>query len=74
MTDYELDVMNQVCPIPAALTRKKVVSMLPGDTLTIQGDCDFAVDNVIRMIEKNGAEVIDKNIAGEIFTIKARKK
>ena len=64
--DKYLDVTGQVCPIPAAETRKVLREMETGKTLEIIGDFCPALENVIAMAQKNGAEVLFKE-SGENF-------
>ena len=59
MADIKLDVFNKVCPMPAALTRKAVQKMAPGQTIEIEGDFCPAIENVIHMLKKNNAEILE---------------
>ena len=73
MPDVRLDVFNKVCPMPAAMTRNEVLKLESGQIIEIEGDCSFASDNVIRMIEKYGAEVLEQETGNDYFRIRARK-
>ena len=72
--DYKLDVNGEVCPIPAAETRKMLKKIESGKTLEIIGDFDQAILNVINMAEKNHAEVIEKESRQDYFRVIVKKK
>jgi len=71
--DYKLDVNGEVCPIPAAETRRMLRKMDSGKTLEVIGDFDQAILNVINMAEKNGAEVIEKENRSDYFRVVVKK-
>ena len=52
----KLDVKGQVCPIPAAETKKRLKTMSSGQLLEIEGDFECACENVEKIAQKNGAK------------------
>jgi len=73
MADIKLETYNKVCPIPAAMTKKAAIKMEKGQTIEIEGDFCNAIDNVIRMLEKNGCEITEKEIDTNYFRVYAIK-
>ncbi|QEE14556.1 sulfurtransferase TusA family protein [Promethearchaeum syntrophicum] len=73
MVDIKLETYNKVCPIPAAMTKKAAIKMEKGQTIQIEGDFCPAIENVIRMLEKHGLEITEKEIAPDYFRVCALK-
>lgn len=71
--DKKLDVTGQVCPIPAAETRKALKTLDSGKTLEVIGDFCPALENVIAMAQKNGAELLFKESGDNYFKAILRK-
>ena len=74
MPDVRLDVFNKVCPMPAAMTRIEVLKLEKGQIIEIEGDCSFATANVIRMVEKYGAELLEQETGKDYFRSRAVKQ
>lgn len=72
--DFILDVNGTVCPIPAANTRKFLRKMERGKILEIVGDFEPALVNVIKMAEKNGAEILEQESKTDFFRVVVKKK
>ena len=74
MVDIKLESYNKVCPIPAAMTKKAAIRMEKGQTIEIEGDFCSAIDNIIRMLEKNRCKITEKEIGSNYFRVCAIKK
>ena len=72
--DFILDVNGTVCPMPAANTRKFLRNMESGKILEIVGDFEPALVNVIKMAEKNGAEILEQESKTDFFRVVVKKK
>ena len=68
-----LDANGLVCPMPAAETRKTLKNMQAGDILEVHGDFSPAIENVIRMAEKMGGKIVEKEAAENFFRVVIRK-
>ena len=73
MADHELDTNGTVCPMPAFKTKAKLGKMAPGETLQVTGDFAPAVENIVRIAEKEGATVIEQNVEGDNFSLLIKK-
>ena len=73
MADIKLETYNKVCPIPAAMTKKAALKMEKGQTIEIVGDFCHAIDNVIRMVEKYGLKITEKETKINFFRVYAIK-
>lgn len=71
--DIELNTKGQVCPMPAALTRKALKEMISGQIIEIKGDFELAIDNVINMINKNAGEILETEKKENYFRVLAKK-
>ncbi|MHA1340967.1 MAG: sulfurtransferase TusA family protein [Promethearchaeota archaeon] len=69
----KLNVTGKVCPLPAAETRKALKKMDSGQILEIEGDFEPALENVIKMAEKNGAKVLEKEKKENYFRCVVKK-
>jgi TusA-related sulfurtransferase len=67
--DKRLDVNGKVCPVPAAETRRMLKIMQPGQVLEVVGDFEPALENVINIAIKNGAEVLEKESHPNFFRV-----
>jgi tRNA 2-thiouridine synthesizing protein A len=67
--DESLDVKGKTCPMPVLLTRKKIRTMTPGQTLEIIGDFPPAKTNIQNFLNTNGHEIIDVKEAEGIYHI-----
>jgi tRNA 2-thiouridine synthesizing protein A len=71
--DQKLDMKGQVCPIPAAETRKMLKSLSPGQILEVIGDFECACDNVVKMAMKNGGEIVSADHGQNYFRVVIKK-
>jgi tRNA 2-thiouridine synthesizing protein A len=70
----KLDVKGKMCPLPVALTKRKLQEMASGQLLEVTGEGELEFDNVQRWVRNNGHEVIyAAKLDGEFkVTIKKR--
>jgi len=54
----KLDVKGKMCPIPVALTKRKLAEMQTGQTLEIIGEGDLEFDNIQRWLKNNNHKII----------------
>jgi TusA-related sulfurtransferase len=71
--DVTLDVTGEVCPMPAADTRKALRQLTTGQVLEVTGDFECAADNIQNMAEKNGGEILTKETAKNYFRVVIKK-
>ena len=58
MSAEKLDVKGKMCPIPVALTKRKLAEMQTGQTLEIIGEGDLEFDNIQRWLKNNNHKII----------------
>ena len=54
----KLDVRGKMCPLPVALTKRKLESMSVGQLLEVTGEGELEFDNVKRWVKSKGHEVV----------------
>jgi tRNA 2-thiouridine synthesizing protein A len=69
----KLDVKGKMCPMPVALTKRKLASMAVGQLLEVVGEGELEFDNVQRWVKNNGHEVIEASKMGSEFKIIIQK-
>ncbi len=74
METEKLDVKGKMCPMPVALTKRKLGSMASGQVLEVVGEGKLEFDNVQRWVKNNGHEVVEASISDLEFRIKIRKR
>lgn len=57
MTEFELDCLGEVCPVPLIKAQKKIASMAVGDVLTVHIDHSCAMKNIPDWARKEGYNV-----------------
>ena len=68
-----LNVKGEVCPIPAAETRRALKSISMGQVLEIIGDFEDACENVVNMAKKNGGEIMCVEHSPNYFRVVVKK-
>jgi len=70
----KLDVKGKMCPLPVALTKRKLQEMASGQLLEVTGEGELEFDNVQRWVRNNGHEVVcAAKLDGE-FRVTIRKR
>lgn len=70
----KLDVKGKMCPIPVALTRRKLAEMQPGQLLEVTGEGELEFDNIQKWLKNNGHEIAETTKNGYIFKILVAKR
>jgi tRNA 2-thiouridine synthesizing protein A len=70
----KIDVKGKMCPIPVALTKRKLESMTSGQLLEVTGESELEFGNIQRWVEQHGHEVVKAIKAEGEFKIKIRKR
>jgi tRNA 2-thiouridine synthesizing protein A len=73
-TEEKLDTKGQVCPMPVALTKRKLDSLKPGQILEVTGDCGPSLENIQRWAKNQGHEVVEVSKSDVEFKIKIKKR
>ena len=68
-----MDVKGKMCPMPVALTKRKLESMISGQLLEVVGEGKLEFDNVQRWVKNNGHEVVEASLADAAFRVLVRK-
>jgi TusA-related sulfurtransferase len=63
-----------MCPIPVALTKRKLDSMSSGQLLEVDGEGELEFDNIQRWIKNNGHEIVEASKSGVEFRILVKKR
>jgi tRNA 2-thiouridine synthesizing protein A len=69
----KLDVKGKMCPLPVALTKRKLAEMQLGQMLEVTGEGQLEFDNIQRWLKNNGHEIIQATIAECEFKIITKK-
>jgi TusA-related sulfurtransferase len=70
----KLDTKGQVCPMPVALTIRKMDSLKSGQILEVEGDCAPSLENIEKWAKNHGHEVLEASKNGWEFRIQIRKQ
>jgi tRNA 2-thiouridine synthesizing protein A len=69
----KLDVKGKMCPLPVALTKRKLESMASGQLLEVLGEGELEFENVQRWVKNNGHEIIETSKSEREFKITIKK-
>jgi len=69
----KLDVKGKMCPMPVALTKRKLAEMAVGQLLEVTGEGELEFDNVQRWLRNNGHEVVEASKSGVEFRVLVKK-
>jgi tRNA 2-thiouridine synthesizing protein A len=70
----KLDVKGKMCPIPVALTKRKLEDMASGQMLEVYGEGELEFDNIQRWVKNNGHEIIEASKSGVEFRLLVKKQ
>jgi tRNA 2-thiouridine synthesizing protein A len=59
LSTEKLNVKGKMCPIPVALTKRKLTEMQTGQILEIIGEGELEFDNIQRWLKNNGYKIIE---------------
>jgi len=64
-----LDVRGKMCPIPVALTKRKLSEMQSGQLLEVVGEGELEFDNIQRWLKNNGHEILKTSKVNNEFKL-----
>lgn len=70
----KIDVKGKMCPLPVALTKRKLDAMTSGQLLEVTGEGELEFDNVQRWVKNNGHEVVEASKHDGEFKLLIKKK
>lgn len=73
MEKEKIDVTGKMCPMPVALTKRKLESMAVGQLLEVVGEGRLEFDNIQRWVKNNGHEIVEASMDDLGFRILIRK-
>lgn len=73
-TDKQLDCTGLYCPEPVFRTRMALDELEPGETLEVTADDPAAYEDLKRLVERLGHEVLSLTKEGDEIQIVIRKK
>jgi len=62
-----------MCPIPVALTKRKLGTMLSGQLLEVTGEGELEFENIQRWVKNGGHEIVEASKSGAEFRIIVKK-
>ncbi len=69
----KLDVKGKMCPMPVALTKRKLAELAVGAFLEVTGEGELEFDNIQRWVKNNGHEVVQASRADAEFNLLIKK-
>jgi tRNA 2-thiouridine synthesizing protein A len=69
----KLDVKGKMCPMPVALTKRKLAEMQSGQILEVTGEGQLEFDNIQRWLKNNGQEIVEVSKTDSEFKILIKK-
>jgi tRNA 2-thiouridine synthesizing protein A len=73
LSTEQLDVTGKMCPMPVALTKRKLQGMTAGQLLEVVGEGELEFDNIQRWVKNNGHEVVEASKTETKFKLTIRK-
>ncbi|MCW4024049.1 MAG: sulfurtransferase TusA family protein [Candidatus Bathyarchaeota archaeon] len=73
MSFETLDVKGKMCPMPVALTKRKLQGMAAGQLLEVVGEGELEFDNIQRWVKNNGHEIVEASKGGVEFKLLIKK-
>ncbi len=62
-----------MCPMPVALTKRKLQGMTSGQLLEVVGEGELEFDNIQRWVKNNGHEIVEASRSGLEFKLLIKK-
>jgi len=70
----KLDVKGKMCPIPVALTKRRLGELAVGELLEVTGEGELEFDNIQRWVKNNGHEVVQTQKDNAEFVLLIKKQ
>ncbi len=74
MSIEKIDVKNKMCPLPVALTKRKLSELEAGQLLEVTGEGELELENIQRWVKNNGQEVVEVQKSGAEFKLLIKKR
>lgn len=74
MSVEKIDVKGKMCPMPVALTKRKLEFMTSGQQLEVTGEGEAELENIERWVKNNGHEVVEVSKADGEFKLLVKRK
>jgi tRNA 2-thiouridine synthesizing protein A len=69
----KIDVKGKMCPMPVALTKRKLAELPVGALLEVTGEGELEHDNISHWVANNGHEVVETQWSGAEFKMLIKK-
>ena len=73
MSVEKIDVKGKMCPMPVALTKRKLAELPAGGLLEVTGEGELEQDNISHWVKNNGHEVVEIQHSGAEFKMLIKK-
>ncbi|MDR0472009.1 MAG: sulfurtransferase TusA family protein [Nitrososphaerota archaeon] len=73
MSVEKLDVRGKMCPLPVALTKRKLDSLTSDQLLEVTGEGELEFDNVQRWVKNQGHQIVQAQNSDGEFKILIKK-
>jgi len=73
-TIEKLDVRGLQCPLPVLKARKKLLSMAPGSTLSVETTDPASVIDFPHFCNESGHELVTQTVEGDVYTFTLKVK
>lgn len=74
MSIEKIDVKNKMCPLPVALTKRKLSELEAGQLLEVTGEGELELENIQRWVKNNDQEVVEVQKSGAEFKLLIKKR
>lgn len=74
MSVEKIDVKGKMCPMPVALTKRKLSELAVGQLLEVTGEGELELENIQRWVKNNGQEVVGVQKSGAEFKLLIKKR
>jgi len=74
MSVEKIDVKGKMCPMPVALTKRKLSELAVGQLLEVTGEGELELENIQRWVKNNGQEVVEVVKSGVEFRLLIKKR
>ena len=69
----KIDVRGKMCPLPVALTKRKLDRISSGQLLEVTGEGELEFENIQRWIKNSGNEIVEASLSDMNFRILVKK-
>jgi tRNA 2-thiouridine synthesizing protein A len=73
LENEKLDVKGQACPMPVALTKRKLEGMKSGQILEVTGDCGPGFESIQKWVKNAGYDLLEASKSETEFIVKIKK-